>query len=247
MIAAVQSIMRAELKLLARNTTVALTATLLPLAFAGVMLAMDQGAAHPIGWAYPIAMQLLVVFGASTYLTSTAALCHRREELYLKRLRSGPASDVTVLVGVLSPVVVLSLLQAGLVLLITGTFAPAAPTNPLLLVLVVLLGTVMCLSLGMATSGYAATGEQAQIVTMPFFLLLVGSAVWASLDIATGLSQLQMVLPGGAVTELTRLAYGDGSFTAQLTEALPPIGVLVAWTIMGVAVATKAFRWEPRG
>jgi ABC-2 type transport system permease protein len=241
------SIFRAELKLLSRNVAVAVAATVLPLAVAAYLVYTGKSSPHAIGWAVPITLILLLLFGMTGYMTSAGSLSARRDDLYLKRLRCGEASDSVVLLGVLSPVIVVTLAQCLLVLVVTAIAGPAVPTNPVLLVAVLLAGTVLAVTAGMATSGVTTSSEQAQTAAMPFFLVLLGSGVWASFDIAEGLSTPQRLLPGGAVLDLVRLSYDtSGTFVGQLADGLPALGVLAAWVLIGVLVGKRYFRWEPR-
>jgi len=241
------SIFRAELKLLSRNVAVAVAATLMPLAMAGYLVFTGKNSPHAIGWAVPTTLILLLLFGVTGYITSAGSLSARRDDLYLKRLRCGEASDAVVLFGVLSPVIAVTLAQCALVLVVTGFAGSAVPTNPVLLVLVLIAGTVLAVTAGMATSGVTTSSEQAQTAAMPFFLVLLGSGVWASFDIATGLSTPQRLLPGGAVLDLVRLSYDTtGTFVGQLADGLPALGVLAVWVLIGVVVGKRYFRWEPR-
>lgn len=246
-VAALGAIYRAELKLLSRNTAVAISATALPLLFGTGFVLVCKLAPIPLGWPYGVAMQLMIVFGMTACVTSATTVSYRRDELYLKRLRCGEASSTTVLLGVLSPVITATLIQCLVMLTITGFAAPAIPTNPALLVVLLLAGTGMSVAVGVASAGVTSSGEQAQVVALPFFLLLVGSLVWAGTDLADGLSVAQRLLPGGAALELARLSYGaSGGFVSQLAAGVLPVMVLLGWAVLGILAASKYFRWEPR-
>lgn len=239
----VGAISNAEWKLLVRNAAVPLTATVTPLAVSVLFVIMGNGRA---GWGFPVAVMMISMFAMTAYMTSAGSLSYRRDELYLKRLRCGEASDGQVLLGVLSPVILGTLVQCLLMLVVVGIAGPAIPRNPLLLVLVLVLGTSLSVLLGMATTGITASAEQAQTAATPIVLLLLGSAVWAGVT-ADQLDPIQLALPGGAVVDLMRLSYEvGGSFGSQLLAALPALGVLLAWTLGSAVAAHRLFRWEPR-
>jgi ABC-2 type transport system permease protein len=224
---------RVELTLLLRNKSAAALALVVPL-LTGVFFAMSD-------WGLPVVvtLQLVMTLGFTVYVTATTSLVARRQDLYLKRLRTGEASDTTVLVGLLTPTVLLGCAQT-LVLLTVNTVAGAPlPERPLLLVLAVLGGAVMCCAIGVATSGITSTAELAQITTAPFFFVVMGGAFWALS--AETVDFRMLVVPGGQIAELVKAAWGGPTDHVAIAAA-----ALIAWTAGGYALATRYFRWEPR-
>ncbi|MER7080575.1 ABC-2 type transport system permease protein [Saccharopolyspora kobensis] len=240
MTSAVLALGRTEWKLLSRNKAVLLSATLLPLLL-GYMLAANVPAdAGPAAWSMILGMQVLAVQGFTVYFTTTATLASRREDRYLKRLRSGEVSDAVILGGLLLPVVLLGLVQTAVVVAIATAIGAPVPANPLPLVLAALLGSAMSLVAGAATSGFTASSEQAQITTMPWFLVLIGGSVWVSMS--GEITPLSYLVPSGGVMDLTRLAMTG----ENVVGALPAIGALLAWTAVLAVLSRIWFRWEPR-
>jgi ABC-2 type transport system permease protein len=237
---AVLALSRAEWKLLLRNKTVATSATLLPLLL-GVFLALNvPDGAGPEVWATTLPMQLVMVLGFTVYFTVTAALTSRREDLYLKRLRSGESSAAVILTGLLSPVIVLGLVQAVVVLAIAVALGAPVPANPLLLAFALLLGCALCVVAGAATSGRTSTAEQAQITTLPWFFLLIGGVLLGAMRIDA--APFALALPGGGFADLVQRAISG----ADVLGGLPAAGAQLAW-IAGLALLARAwFRWEPR-
>lgn len=241
------ALFRAEVKLLGRNSAVAATATVFPIGMAAALVYFGRANLGALGWAFPVAMQLLLMFGMTVYITTTLALTSRREDLYLKRLRSGEAADSTILVGVSSPVIALGVLQCLLIVVIVGIFGPAVPANPLVLLLAVLLGVAMSATFGFATTGLVSSTQQADMAAMPFFLFLLATGVWSGTNGAAGPAVEQLLTPGGALVDLARIAYGPaGSFVGQLVDAVPALAVLTVWTAIGAVAARRFFRWEKR-
>ena len=230
----VLALARAELKLLLRNTTVAISSIFVPIVvglFAGFNLPAGAG---PQAWAVAISLQLLMVLGFTVYFTTTAALAARREDRYLKRLRSGEASDAVILSGLLAPAVVLGLLQCALMLVISRFMGAPPPVHALPILLGLVLGVALCLAAGIATSGRTASSEQAQVTTLPLFFAMVGGVV------ASAFSPLGMLLPGGGVAGLVQHAMtGSG-------QLLPAVGSLLGWTAALALVARTWFRWDAR-
>ncbi|EHR60264.1 ABC transporter permease [Saccharomonospora cyanea] len=243
---ALSSIFTAELRLLVRNTAVAVSALLMPLVIGGMFVVSGLQQAPAAGWGFYVALMLLTVFGMSGCIAAAGTLTYRRDELYLKRLRCSEASDATILAGVLAPVVVVTVVQCLLMVVVTAVAAESLPANPVLLVAVIVFGTVCSVGLGMATTGFASSGEQAQTVATPVFFVLIGTAIWAATDLAEGLSTVQMLSPGGAVVQLTQLAYTGAPLSETASGALPALGGLVAWAVLGAGAAKRYFRWEPR-
>ncbi|MEV0676302.1 ABC transporter permease [Actinosynnema sp. NPDC050436] len=222
----------AELKMLLRNRTAAALAFAMPLA-AGVWFAASIG---PEGWPVVVALQLLGSMGFTAYVTITTSLTSRRQDLYLKRLRTGVASDAVVLTGVVLPPVLLALAQVAVLLVVSLVAGAPLPDHPGALLLAVVGGVLMSAAAGVATSGVTSTAELAQITTGPFFLALVVGGLWA-----TASSDLRrLLLPGGGVAELVRVAWGG--------DGRPELAALslLAWTVAGCALSVRLFRWDAR-
>jgi ABC-2 type transport system permease protein len=243
----IRAILTAELRLMRRNSAILATSIGVPVAVAAYFVWSGRDDLGALGWSFPVAILFLLMFGMSVYMTTTLALTARREDLYLKRLRTSEAADGTILAGLLSPALLIGFAQCLVVVLIVAVFGPATPANPLLLLLAVLLGLAMSAALGMATTGLVGSTQQADMATMPFFILLIGTGIWGGFGGADGPGTAQLLLPGGAVLDVVRLAYDrELAFLAQLTEALPALGVLAGWTMLGILAVHRFFRWEPR-
>lgn len=229
----VLALARAELKLLLRNKTVAVSSLLMPILvglWAGSTLPDD---APPQAWAITLCLQLLMVLGFTVYFAVTAALASRREDLYLKRLRSGEASDAVILAGLLTPVVLLGVLQSALMLVISISMGAPVP-EPLPLLAALVLGMGLCLAAGVATSGRTSSSEQAQITTLPMFLALMGGVLVAVVG------PMWLLLPGGGIGGLIHHAVtGEG-------DALSSAASLLVWIVLFSLLAKSWFRWEPR-
>ncbi|MCP2259484.1 ABC-2 type transport system permease protein [Streptoalloteichus tenebrarius] len=243
---------RTEFRLLRRNKLVASIAVAMPLVV-GLALVTNGGSFGEQGWGMAAAVQVLQILLMTVYLTVTTALTARRQDLFLKRLRSGELSDVTILVGLVGPAVLLAVVQVVLLLGATVAVDATPPRNPLLVAAAVVLGAVMFAAAGMATTVFTPNPETAQITTMPVFL---GAMLAVFVSMITRTETVRWVLlaiPGGGITELIRTGWvgarWDGTrvgFAEQLASALPALGASVLWSAVAVLAAWRWFRWEPR-
>ncbi|TLQ48340.1 ABC transporter permease [Streptomyces marianii] len=241
---------RAELILLVRNRTALFVALLMPVAMVGALRGtlggMDlAGAGLSIAEALMtggVGMVLILV----VYLNLTSAFVARREELVLKRLRTGEVSDTEILAGTALPAAALALAQSVLVVAAGVVLLGAdAPRRPELLVVGALLGTVVMTALAAATSAITRTVESAQITTLPLFMVSAGgSGLFIPLDVLPDrVASVCELLPMTGVMRLVEAGVGGGADAAQLTGAA--LNAL-AWTAISVFAVRRWFRWEPR-
>ncbi|MGW8061992.1 ABC transporter permease [Streptomyces ziwulingensis] len=192
----------------------------------------------------PAAIGFSLLFAVYSALVGVFVV--RREELVLKRLRTGELRDVEILSGSAMPAVLSGLVQS--VLLAVGCFVLldlSAPPAPHLAVLGLLLGLVMCAALAAVTAGLTRTGESAQVTPLPFtFVSMLGSGMFVPLDLLPDrLASFCELLPLTPVMTLVR-----GGWTGDLSayEALGAVATAVAWTVVAVFAVRRWFRWEPR-
>ncbi|MEU2108315.1 ABC transporter permease [Streptomyces sp. NPDC019507] len=241
---------RAELTLLVRNRTALFVALLMPVAMVGALRGtlggMDlAGAGLSIEEALVtggVGMVLILV----VYLNLTSAFVARREELVLKRLRTGEVSDTEILAGTALPAAALALAQSVLVVVAGVAILGAdGPRRPELLAAGLLLGTVVMTALAAATSAITRTVESAQITTLPLFMVSAGgSGLFIPLDVLPDrVASVCELLPMTGVMRLVEAGVSGGADAGQLTGAALNA---VAWTVVSVFAVRRWFRWEPR-
>ncbi|WP_309051305.1 ABC transporter permease [Streptomyces sp.] len=241
---------RAELTLLGRNRNNLFIAVLMPLLMVFLLrsslggldtetLPMGTGAATLIGGTGMIV--LLVV-----YMGLVSSLVARREELVLKRLRTGEASDAEILAGAALPSAAIALVQCA-VLTVAGfaVLDVAAPARPDLLVLGLLAAIALMAGLAAVTTAVTRTVESAGLTTLPLFLVSAfGSGLFVPRDALPPLAaDLCGLLPLSGVMEFVRAGWlGTAHAGSLLTAALNTVawGVLTGWAVR------QWFRWEPR-
>ncbi|WP_405797403.1 ABC transporter permease [Streptomyces sp. NBC_01506] len=241
---------RAELTLLVRNRTTLFVALFVPvgliasaqyslrsadlddIAMSGLEIALTGG----------IGMVLLMV----VYSNLTSAYTARREELVLKRLRTGEVSDPEILTGTALPAATLALAQCVLLVVAGAAFLDvSAPQRPELLVLGVLAGIGLMAALAAATASYTRTVESAQITTLPLFLLsAVGSGLFLPLEVLPDkIASICELLPMTGVVTLVRVGWLGDAASGDLVGA----GLnTLAWAVLAVFAVKRWFRWEPR-
>ncbi|WP_404959192.1 ABC transporter permease [Streptomyces sp. 147326] len=238
---------RSELTLLVRNRAALGVAVLMPLLMVFVLRSSLSGVegAEAVGEATltgGIGMVLILV----VYMNLVSAYVARREELVLKRLRTGEANDLEILAGTALPAAVLALGQIA-VLAVAGAAVldVGMPRNPLLLVAAVLAGIVLLAGMSAVTSSFTRTVETAGLTTLPLFLVTVlGSGLFMPADSLPDLAaSLCELLPLSGVMTLVRAGWSGG---AEAHDLLGAALNTLAWVMITVFAVQKWFRWEPR-
>jgi ABC-2 type transport system permease protein len=231
----------AETRLILRNRTVLVTAAILPIAMAFLLSRSDVAvfAASP-GSLAAVQLGMLLMFGV--FMTSTMTLAARRQQRYLKRLRSSPASTASIVAGLTGPLVLVVAVQGLVVLAYTAWETGTAPAHPELLVLAFATGAAASVALGFLTASFTKSPEAAQITVLPGTLVFMAGIVMGLMRIEGAESVLAAAVPGAGPTELTRLAWDGGEYTAALEPLL--LAALVA--AAAALLAARLFRWQPR-
>jgi ABC-2 type transport system permease protein len=235
-------IARSELMQILRNRLVLLTGLIIPVAFGAYAVYQHESLSEIGGLGYIAAIVMFAVMALGLYTTAVTTLASRRQDLFLKRLRSTAASDRDILAGLLLPLTALALIQVGAILVVLGVVA-AAPAQIPLLVGAVLATSAMMVALALATTGLTNSPEHAQVTTLPVSLLLIAVASWVGITGMTDLTLVKRLLPGGSATQLVVNAWDGG---VPLADSLPLLLPTVGWVGVAVALAGRLFRWEPR-
>ncbi|MER7757857.1 ABC transporter permease [Kitasatospora sp. NPDC097643] len=251
---------RAEGTLLLRNRTALFTALLLPLLLIGGRRSMlkQQAESNP-----GLDVDALLINGTIggilafvVYYNLTAAYVARRNELVLKRLRTGEARDVEILLGTAVPAVSLALLMSTLV----GVGGAAVlgigmPVNPLLLAAGIVLGIGIMIGLAAVSSAFTKTVESSGITTLPVLLLSqFGSGLLIPLEVMPErIADFCRLLPTTPAFQLIRIGWTgtDGSaaatgFGGSWSTAAPSLATGAVWLGLAAWGAVRYFRWESR-
>ncbi|MFD3477052.1 ABC transporter permease [Streptomyces sp. NPDC058695] len=245
-----RALARAELTLIGRSKGTLFTAVFVPLVLPfSVRSSIDsmdlKGAGLTVGSVLlPSAIGFSLLFAVYSALVGVYAA--RREELVLKRLRTGELRDAEILVGAAVPSVAIGLAQSlVLVAACTAFLDVRAPQAPYYAVVGLLLGLVMWPALAAVTASFSKSVESAQVAAMPLLLLsMLGSGTVVPLEVMPDrLASVCELLPLTPVITLVR-----GGWTGDLSayDALGAVATAVAWTVLAVFAVRRWFRWEPR-
>ncbi len=245
-----RALARAELTLLGRSRGTLASAVLMPLVvpFSVWSAARDMDfkkSGLTVGTVVlPAAIGFSLLF--AVYVALVGVFTARREELVLKRLRTGELRDTEIIAGSALPAAATALAQS-LVLTVgcTVLLHVPAPRAPYLAVPALLLGLVMCASLAALTSAFTRTTESAQVTSLPMVLVtMLGSGSAIPLEfLPDRLASVCELLPMTPVITLVRAGW-TGDLSAH--EVLGPVMTALAWTALGVFAVRRWFRWEPR-
>ncbi|WP_435817560.1 hypothetical protein [Micromonospora sediminicola] len=236
------SIAASELIQIFRNRLVLITSLIVPVVVSAFFVRQHEtyAALGSLGYIAAIVMFTITAFGL--YATAVTTLASRRQNLFLKRLRSTAEGDAGILAGLLLPVLVLAVVQATAILTALAVVA-GGPADVALLVVAFLATLAMMVGLALATAGLTNSPEHAQVTTLPVTLGVIAMATWVGISGTENLAWLKRLLPGGAATELTMNAWNGG---VAVTDSLVLLAPTLGWVVISVALATRLFRWEPR-
>ncbi|WP_330342880.1 ABC transporter permease [Streptomyces sp. NBC_00557] len=241
---------RAELALLGRNRSAVFTALVMPLAVPFSMRpALDQLDLKKEGLNIGVVLTTTAIgfsFLFAVYTSLVSAYVARREELVLKRLRTGELSDAEILTGTALPAVGLGLAQA--VLLCTGCAVllhTGAPRAPYLTLLGLAAGLVLSAALAALTASFTRSVESAQVTALPLVVVsMIGSGITIPTEVLPDrLASVCELLPLSPAVRLVRAGWTGQS---SIHETLVTAATAVAWLIVAMCAVRRWFRWDPR-
>ncbi|MEU7581914.1 ABC transporter permease [Streptomyces sp. NPDC041068] len=245
-----RALARAELTLLGRSKGTLFAALFVPFVIPVSMKQaakdMDlKGTGLDVGTVVlPGALGFSLLF--AVYSALTAVYVARREELVLKRLRTGELRDNEILAGAALPSVAIGVVQSLVLAVGCAVLLDAgAPSAPHLVVLGVALGLVMFAALAAVTGSFSRSTESAQVMSLPLiFVSMMGSGLFIPLEVMPDkLASVCELLPLSPVIELIR-----GGWAGHLSsgDTAAAVATAVAWTLLSVFAVRRWFRWEPR-
>lgn len=235
-----QSVMEARLML--RNGEQLLLALVIPLLTLGIgIYAADR---FDVNWPNSAVDTLtpgvLALAIMSTSFTSLAiATGFERRSGLLRRLAVSPLSRSGLLVGKVGALLAVEAVQGvliGIVALLLG-WSPAVP-GIVIAVGVAILGTLAFAGLGLTLAGTLRAEATLAAANLLNLLLMFGGAIVLPRSEYGPAGDWVQFLPSAALGDAMRAALIDGRI-----EGLP-IGILVAWSVLGAAAASRWFRWD---
>ena len=241
--------------LLSRNRLAIFYAAAMPLLPLALLFTGERGS--PAIGASAIVTLFLVTMFFPVYYNVLAQFVSRRDELVLKRMRTGESRDAELLVSLALPGAMVAVVISGLAVPIAAAIGQPLPVNPLLYVVLVAAAVIMFTAFAYWTAAWTRSAEAAQLTSTPIIIAAsLGPLVGSLPDASDRLRDLVSLTPGAAMSDLIRIGWFglDGpeakdatlSFVETWGQAAEPLIVMVAWTFLAVTLARRSMRWEPR-
>jgi ABC-2 type transport system permease protein len=190
----------------------------------------------------------------TSFQTLAITIAIERDNGTLKRLAGSPMPPPVYFLGKIGLVLVTAVFQA-LVLLATAAlvFDVPIPTDArswVALGWVSLLGLVSGSLLGVAFSSVPRSARSASAVVAPIVLVLqfISGVFFAFNDLPSWLQQIAALFPLKWTAQGMRSVFLPDSFAAQEIAGSWELGrvavVLLAWTVVGLVLCLRTFRWQ---
>jgi ABC-2 type transport system permease protein len=183
---------------------------------------------------------------ATAFAGLAISLVIRRESGVLKRVRGTPMPAWLYLAGVFASTAVVIALEA-LTVVVIGRYVLDAPSPSSLpaLALTLLAGAAAFAPLGVAITGLirGAEGSSAVINAVYLPMAFISGTFFSVTALPRFLEALAELLP---LTYLLRALRDLFVGTGGVGSSLDSLAVLLVWGAIGVVLAARTFRWEPR-
>ncbi|MCE4269022.1 ABC transporter permease [Rhodococcus globerulus] len=256
----IATLSRAEFTLLGRNRLLLFNAIVLPLIFPiGILIISREGGLSDTAVASGLEIFALFLLVFVVFYNLLSVYSTRRDELVLKRLRTGECSDAEILAGPAVPSWVLTGLLTVVVGIAVVVLGGRVPANPVLVLVAFIGGAAVFTALALITSAVTRNAEAAQITCMPILILATAGMSSIRNIVPDNIARVLDFTPMAAILDLVNLGWvgrtsselaDDGavaaSFADTFVSAGQPLLVLVAWIVGSVLIANVYFRWEPR-
>ena len=183
---------------------------------------------------------------ATAFASLAITLVVRREAGLLKRVRGTPLSPGIYLSAVIASDVIVIALQAAAQVLIGYSLLDAdLPASPASFVVVIALGAAAFASLGVAITAVIRTAEGSSAVVNAIYLPMafISGTFFSPSDMPQFLEAVSEALPLTYLLRLIRSTFIEGEVLSSSPGA---IAAVVVWGCLGLVVALRMFRWEPR-
>jgi ABC-2 type transport system permease protein len=239
--------LRTEQLLFWRSREAAVFGFLFPLLLFALLTAVYNGKIYgrPAAWALLAGM---LGYGAANTAFAGLALIlvARREMGILKRVRSTPIPAATYLVAVLVSTLVVFALQATALFVLGKLLRDTPfPRHALSIVLLLALGAACFAALGLAICGLIRSleGSSAVVNLIILPMAFLSGSFGPTRHYPRALRAVGDVLPLRYLVNSMNAIYLQGK---EIWDRPGSVAVLAAWGALGLVVAIRRFRWEPR-
>lgn len=238
----VQALMEARLML--RNGEQLLLAVVIPVLalVGGVLAAKRVGIDFDHAAVDVLTPGVLALAVMSTSFTSLAiATGFERRYGLLKRLGASPLPRFGLLAGKVIALLGVQLVQAVVIAVVAlglGWSPGGGVLGVLLALCAALVGTAAFAALGLVVAGTLRAEATLAVANLVFLLLMMGGGIVLPRDSYGAAGAAIQFLPSAALGDAMR----DGLIDA--TANLGAFAVLLAWAVVGGAIASRSFKWE---
>ena len=183
---------------------------------------------------------------ATAFAGLAITLVIRRESGVLKRVRGTPLPPAVYLAAMIASTLIVIALEAVAQVAIGHFLLDAAwPAAPGSLVAALLLGATVFAALGLALTAVVRSAEGSSAIINAIYLPMAFiSGVFFSVRALPGfLEAVAEVLPLTHLLRLVRAVFIEGDSVVSSPRA---IAALAVWGALGLVLAVRTFRWEPR-
>lgn len=240
------AILRSEVRLLLRSPALLIWVAILPVA-ASIVLAAIPATQNPVSEAgglswFTMYQPVLIMF--STMLLSAQilpdVLTRYREQGILKRLRTTPASPVSLLGAQVLITFVVEVVVMVIMVVIPAVIGAPLPQNMIGFLIAFVLSALCMMAIGMVlASAFRSAKVAGAVGTVLFFVLQFFAGLW--LPRATMPDWLR------TISDLTPTGASVATITDAVNGGWPDllhVGVLLAWSAVLAIAAVRLFRWE---
>ena len=229
-----------ESRLLLRNGEQLLLTIIIPVALLLVLAwtTVLPQSSSPDALAVSMATVLTVSVISSAFTSLAIATGFERRSGALRLLGTTPLSPAELLTGKAAATLVVTLVSSILVLG-TGLALGWRPTTGLAWMLLgVVVGIAACAPWGLALAGLLRAEAVLAVANAIFLgLLLFGGIMIPAASLPAWMAAVVPYLPSGALVDLLTSAL------VSADVAIGPLLVLAAWSVLGVLVSARTFRW----
>ena len=169
-----------------------------------------------------------------------------RQRGILRRIKGTPFPLWAFIMSRISTQIIIAIVQAAMLLaLAVILFDVHVSSSYVALLVLVTLGALAFLSIGFVVSAFAPNSDTADsagsAITLP--MMFLGGVFFPVDDAPSWLQPLIQILPLSHLADGLRSVIIDG---AGLTDVWLPVLVMLATAGIGLLIAVRFFRWEPR-
>ena len=245
---------RAELTQFLRNPTLLFMALLFPLGLTVAMFVLSStGGGEAFAASLALETSVLMTMLLVVYYSVLSMSTTRRDAKVLKRLRTGEATDATILRGITAPSAGLAVVLMVLALILLIVLGAPAPVNVVPLIVSVLGGIAVSAALGFLTSAFTTNAEAAQITSLPVMILAIASQSTFRALMPEQVTRIIDRTPFALMGDLAHLAWSGTTVTggfeplesgAALAAATAPMLMLALWAIALLVLVPRVMKWE---